>query len=64
LLRRQVAKRELTKGIRELVAEARQKLGQGAGGDFSAWLDQAEQLAERIDPLATPNVGEMGPESG
>jgi hypothetical protein len=59
-----VADWEFARKVREMVAEAWQKMGQGAGSELSAWLDQAEQLAERIDPLAAPNVGRLEPDSG
>jgi hypothetical protein len=64
LLKRQVEDWEFAQRIRGLVAEARQKLEQRAGGDLSAWLDQAAMIAERIDPLAAPNVGKLGQWSG
>jgi hypothetical protein len=54
-----VADWEFARKVREMVAEARQKMGPGAGSDFSARLAQAEQLADKIDPLAPRNVGRL-----
>jgi hypothetical protein len=58
------ANRELAKGIREMVAEARQKIGQGAGSNLSEWLAQAEMIAAKIDPLAPPNIWKLRPDRG
>jgi hypothetical protein len=59
LLKRQVEDWEWAKRIRAMIAEARQKVGQGAGGDLSAWLIQAEMIADKMDPLAPPNIAKL-----
>jgi hypothetical protein len=58
-LKRLVADWEFARKVRELVAEARQKLGPGAGSDFSARPDWAAGYADGIDPLAPQNIGRL-----